>query len=372
MRANEFLSEQIIDEYEIEGPLDVKPILAQGDKYNNEPGRLQPVKSFIPGLTTKYIRRSTGRHSFYMFNEADRCVGVFSYDDVNFAYLEYFLADGVKAVTPHMTLAPQLQNKGLATQFYTQFLASGPYVLMTSSHTKGANSLWNKLTTGNIINKYYFRDNIRVPHMVDDPSQIEKGSEYRAYRVMGPKERFKLKESVQEDVKKNRWSLLVADPEKHQWSDNLIQLVNNAYQNTSLGSFVQNASQVAASDWVALDWDPQPDLDCTVFYRKARPNENWTGYKIQGIGHDGKTESKQKVIQRVKALLTKPGVWIESSDAMARTLGKLGLQPVTDEQTLQQLFPGSTITILDKNGTYERDAGGTKIREQVYGNPIIK
>jgi hypothetical protein len=78
-------------------------------------------------------------------------------------------------------------------------------------------------------------------------------------------------------------------------------LVDNAYRATSLGSFVQNASQVAASDWVALDWDPQPDLDCTVFYRKARPNESWTGYKIQGIGHDGKQESKQKVIQRVKA-----------------------------------------------------------------------
>lgn len=179
-------------------------------------------------------------------------------------------------------------------------------------------------------------------------------------------------QEVQEDVKKNRWSLIVADPEKHQWSDNLIQLVNNAYQNTSLGSFVQNASQVAASDWVALDWDPQPDLDCTVFYRKARPNEHWTGYKIQGIGHDGKQESKQKVIQRVKALLGKPGTWIESSDAMARTLGKLGMKPVTDEQTLNTLFPGSNLKLLDQNGNYERDAGNTRIREQVFGNPVTK
>ena len=174
------------------------------------------------------------------------------------------------------------------------------------------------------------------------------------------------------ELVKNRWALIVSDPEKHQWSDNLIQLVNNAYQNTSLGSFVQNAGQVAASDWVALDWDPQPDLDCTVFYRKSRSNEAWSGYKIQGIGHDCKQESKQKVIQRTKALLTKPGVWIESSDAMARTLGKLGLRPVTDEQLLQQLFPGSNLTMLDNNGNYERDAGGTKIREQVYGNPVLK
>lgn len=177
---------------------------------------------------------------------------------------------------------------------------------------------------------------------------------------------------LDEGVKKNRWALIVSDPEKHQWSDNLIELVNNAYQNTSLGSFVQNAGQVAASDWVALDWDPQPDLDCTVFYRKARPNEHWSGYKIQGIGHDGKPESKQKVIARVKALLTKPGTWIESSDAMARTLGNLGLQPVTDEQVLNTLFPSSNLTMLDQSGNYQRDVGGTRIREQVFGNPIVK
>jgi hypothetical protein len=174
------------------------------------------------------------------------------------------------------------------------------------------------------------------------------------------------------ELVKNRWALIVSDPEKHTWAPNLIDLVNNAYQNTSLGSFVNSAQEVAASDWVALDWDPQPDLDCTVFYRRARPNEHWTGYKIQGIGHDGKTESKQKVIGRVKALLGKPGTWIESSDAMARTLGKLGLQPVTDEQVLNTLFPGTNLKLLDQNGTYERDAGGSRIREQVFGNPVIK
>ena len=174
------------------------------------------------------------------------------------------------------------------------------------------------------------------------------------------------------ELVKNRWQLLVTSNEKHEWANNLIDLVHNAYKNTNLGSFVQNSSQVAASDWVALDWDPDPNLDCTVFYRRARPNESWTGYKIQGIGHDGKTESKQKVINRVKNLLTKPGVWIESSDAMARTLGKQGLNPVTDEQTLQQLFPNSNLTLLDNNGNYERIVDGRKIREQVFGNPVTK
>lgn len=177
---------------------------------------------------------------------------------------------------------------------------------------------------------------------------------------------------IKEDIKKNRWALIVTSPEKHEWADNLIELVNNAYSQTSLGSFVQNASQVAASDWVALDWDPQPDLDCTVFYRKARPNESWQGYKIQGIGHDGKPESKQRVIARAKNLLSKPGVWIESSDAMAKTLGRAGLEPVTDEQVLHALFPDSELT-LRNNGSYTRKlTTGATIRETVYGNPIVK
>lgn len=182
------------------------------------------------------------------------------------------------------------------------------------------------------------------------------------------------KERVWEDreIVKNRWALLVSTPDKDQWADNLADLVHNAYQHTSLGSFVQNAAQVNASDWVALDWDPEPDLDCTVFYRGPRAKESWTGHKIQGIGHDGKPESKQKVIQRTKALLTKPGNWIESSDAMARTLGKAGLQPVTDTETLQALFPDTDLQVLDRNGTYERTAGNARIREQVFGIPVIK
>lgn len=174
------------------------------------------------------------------------------------------------------------------------------------------------------------------------------------------------------EMPKNRWALLVSSSDKDQWADNLVDLVHNAYQHTSLGSFVQNAAQVNASDWVALDWDPEPDLDCTVFYRRARPGETWTGHKIQGIGHDGRPESKQKVITRVKALLSKPGNWIESSDAMARTLDKSGLQPVTDPATLNALFPGSDLKIISPNGTYERTAGHSRIREQVFGSPIVK
>jgi hypothetical protein len=173
------------------------------------------------------------------------------------------------------------------------------------------------------------------------------------------------------EITKNKWTLLVSDPDKHQWSDDLIDLVRTAYQHTNLGSFVTNASQVASSDWVALDWDQDPDIDCTVFYRRPRQGETWRGHKIQGIGHDGTSQSKQKVIERVKTLLSKSGVWIESSDALSRTLGRLGLQPVTDEATIHALFPDSRLQMMN-NGQYRRLAGGHWVVEQVFGNPIVE
>lgn len=175
-----------------------------------------------------------------------------------------------------------------------------------------------------------------------------------------------------EYVQKNKWTLLVSDRDKHYWSKDLIDLVDNAYKHTSLGSFVNSAMDVASSDWVAQDWDQDPEMDCTVFYRKARPDESWSGHKIQGIGHDGRPESKQKVINRVKVLLGKTGWWIESSDAMARTLGKLGMQPLTDEATAQAIFPNTNLKMIDNNGTYQRNIGGGVAQEAIYGNPIVK
>jgi hypothetical protein len=172
------------------------------------------------------------------------------------------------------------------------------------------------------------------------------------------------------EITKNHWTLLVNDSEKHLWSEDLMNLVKNAYQHTNLGSFINSASEVQSSDWVALDWDSEPDIDCTVFYRRPRQGEQWAGYKIQGIGHDGNKESKQRVIARVKNLLSKKGVWIESSDALSRTLGRLGLQPVTDESVLHTLFPGSELQILN-NGEYRRKAGGRWVTEQVFGIPIV-
>jgi len=71
-------------------------------------------------------------------------------------------------------------------------------------------------------------------------------------------------------------------------------------------------------------------------------------------------------------LLTKNGWWIESSDAMARTLGKLGVNPVTDEKLAQAIFPNSDLHMIDSSGKYTRKAGNSTITETIYGQPVIK
>lgn len=170
---------------------------------------------------------------------------------------------------------------------------------------------------------------------------------------------------------KNKWELLVSAADKHEFSGELVDLVKQAYAKTPMGSFVQSMHDVVPSDWLVIDWDPQPGVDAAVFYRGPRGNERWTGFKIQGLGHDGQQTSKAKATQKVSEYLNKPGWWIESSDAMRRVLSKSGAQPVTDVNTLRRLFNDNSLTMIDEI-TYTRTIPSGTITETVFGRPIVR
>lgn len=171
---------------------------------------------------------------------------------------------------------------------------------------------------------------------------------------------------------KNQWELVVSNGDKEELGTDLVSLVRHAYSNTPQGSFVNSIKDVIPSDWNVIDWDQDPDVDSCVFYRTNRPNENWTGYKIQGLGHDGTRTSKDKAINKIQQLLSKPGVWVESSDAMRHLLKKLNVPSVNDEQFLQQLFNDSNLKMIDGD-TYVRVLpDGNKVTETVFGNPKLK
>jgi hypothetical protein len=171
---------------------------------------------------------------------------------------------------------------------------------------------------------------------------------------------------------KNRWELIVSNDDKQELGHELVDLVRHAYSNTPHGSFVNSLRDVIPSDWNVIDWDQDPDVDSCVFYRKNRANESWVGFKIQGIGHDGTSVSKQKALSKVHELLSKNGTWIESSDAMRHVLLKLNLQPVTDKSLLQALFQNPNLEMVD-DYTYRRTLqNGQTITETVFGKPTLK
>lgn len=171
---------------------------------------------------------------------------------------------------------------------------------------------------------------------------------------------------------KNKWELIISNSDKEEVGNDLVSLVQQAYSNTPDGSFVNSIKDVIPSDWNVIDWDQDPDVDSTVFYRINRPGEAWHGHKIQGLGHDGTRTSKDKAMSKIQELLSKKGWWIESSDAMRHVLKKLNVPAVTDEKFLQQLFNDPNLRMIDSDTYIRHLQNGTKIKETVFGNPVLK
>lgn len=174
------------------------------------------------------------------------------------------------------------------------------------------------------------------------------------------------------ELPKNTWELIISNDEKQELGDNLVDLVQRAYANTPHGSFVNSIKDVIPSNWNVYDWDSEPGVDATVFYRHQRSNENWVGNKIQGLGHDGKRQSKDSAIKKINELLQQSGWWIESSDAMRHILKKLNAPAITDTKVLEKLFPNSNLQMISDD-TYSRVLGdGTEVIETVFGNPVLR
>lgn len=171
---------------------------------------------------------------------------------------------------------------------------------------------------------------------------------------------------------KNSWELLISDADKEEAGPELIDLVKHAYSVTPQGSFIHSIKDVIPSDWNVIDWDPDPDVDATVFYRTNRPGEKWIGHKIQGIGHDGQRASKDKAIGQIQKLLSRQGWWMESSDAMEHILKRIGLTPVADEHFLKTLFNDPHLRMVDDDSYVRKLGNGQLIRETVFGQPKLK
>ena len=175
--------------------------------------------------------------------------------------------------------------------------------------------------------------------------------------------------SVVEALPKGKWT----DVEPTKYSEDLIDLVQTAYKSAPEGSFIRSKADLMGSDWHSIDYDKNPDVDATIFYRKARGSEPWNGLKIQGIGHNGDRPSIDLLLKRLKSLLNKSGVWVEASDALEHVLYKMGVPYVEDEEYARKIFPNSDLKMKGDRGKYTRKiAGGKVIKETIFGKPKLK
>ena len=170
------------------------------------------------------------------------------------------------------------------------------------------------------------------------------------------------------ELKKGKWQ----DINPMDRAEELIDLVQTAYRKAPEGSFVNTKSDLQGSEWHSIDYNKDPLVDATIFYRKARSNESWKGLKIQGIGHNGERPSIDLVLKRLKTLLNKSGIWVEASDAMEHVLYKMGAPYVSDEEYAQRMFPDTDLKMAGDRGKYTRKVGSKVIKETIFGKPKLK
>ena len=177
---------------------------------------------------------------------------------------------------------------------------------------------------------------------------------------------------------KNKWvNLDVYD--KDYLKDELFTIIDKAY--SPIGGHVRiNSPDAVENDkdltyWNAINIEGD-DADAVLFGKKTQ-----FGYKISGIGHNGKKESKQELMSHLAKLLHKPGYYIEISDRPAEILVKNYYVSFIDTpEEIEKLFPGSKVQWVGKHpehpsvvdGFYRRSIeGGMTGIEIVLGKPKI-
>ena len=176
MIIEDIVSREIVDEYRLLRSYDPMTSIQRGDRKKH---LLKPVKTPLADFDVRY-EQVNNYHDYYLYRkQTGRCVGLFTIEDTGDRMK--VLQPGIRAVTPHMALAPEAQRQGISTQAYTTFLRGGPWVFVTDEHTQGAARLWDSIASGDIVSFYVDQQGRSVPK--PGPGDT---------RVLGPRSRFRL------------------------------------------------------------------------------------------------------------------------------------------------------------------------------------
>ena len=89
------------------------------------------------------------------------------------------------------------------------------------------------------------------------------------------------------------------------------------------------------------------------------------GTKLTTIGQDGSAESKKEAVEKLRSLLRTKGFYVEADPHLAN---KIGLSPITDENTIKNII-GKKDIVFNDDGTYQRDIKGHLANKVLIGVP---
>ena len=187
MLIEDVIPEQIVDEYRTFQGYNPAGDIARGNRLKSQ---LQPVDTPLAQFRVRYrqAREYTATyHDYFLYDvKTDQCVGLFSIEEPTSSVQNVrnfpVLRPGIRAVTPHMSLAKSARRQGVSTQAYTTFLRGGPWVFVTWQHSEAAKQLWDSLEGGDIVSVY------ARPGESKPADKIQGDT----YRLLGPKSRFRL------------------------------------------------------------------------------------------------------------------------------------------------------------------------------------
>ena len=171
----------------------------------------------------------------------------------------------------------------------------------------------------------------------------------------------------EEGFEKNSWEYLT-DEEKSKFSEEIFDLINNAYAPIGGNPNYQSPSDVDGSEgdanYLVIDFDDDPEFDAVVVDKRKS-----SGIKGAALGHDGSKAARSLSVNFLAIMLKNKGHYIEVSGKLKDILINKGVPIVTDEETIRTALKGKDIEIND-DGTYQRSLGGKIHTKTMMGNPL--
>ena len=171
----------------------------------------------------------------------------------------------------------------------------------------------------------------------------------------------------EEGFEKNSWEYLT-DEEKEKYSQEIFDLIDNAYGPIGGNPNYQSPSNVAGSEsdanYLVIDFDEDPEFDAVIVDKRKS-----SGVKGAAMGHDGSGPAKSLAVNFLAIMLKNPGHYIEVSGKLKDIMIAKGVPIVTDEETIRTALKGKDIEMND-DGTYQRSLGGEIHTKTMMGNPL--